>query len=73
MRPSSQKGVMSMTYFESVGVERQYNANSLEKADREFARSCKKCATQGKPIRCAQCAIDFAHSVITACFNNRTA
>lgn len=62
-----------MGYFEMKGVELQYNANSLEQANKEFARSCHKCSTQGKPIRCAQCAIDFAHNVVVACFSNRTA
>ena len=62
-----------MTYFESIGVEHQFNANCIEKANEEFVKSCTKCCTQGKYINCDQCAIDSAHNIVVACLSCKTA
>jgi hypothetical protein len=62
-----------MTYFESIGVDRQYSADSIDKANKAFANSCNYCCTQGKQINCDQCAIASVHSLIITFLNNKTA
>ena len=53
-----------MTYFETVGVDYQYSAKTMRQAKRAFAISCDKCATTGKHIECAKCAIANVHNNI---------
>lgn len=50
-----------MTYFESVGVDCQYSATNIKKANRSFKKSCDICARTGKHIDCDHCAIAYAH------------
>ena len=53
-----------MTRFEERGVNRQYNSSSAREAKRAFHRSCELCASQGKYISCAHCAIASVHQLV---------
>lgn len=54
-----------MTAFEEKGVNRQYGARNIHKANKEFQNSCTKCTLQGKHIECDRCHIAFAHELVT--------
>ena len=60
--------VISMSHFETIGVERQYNAINANEAKRAFSNSCTKCCTRGKQINCDRCHIAFAHELAIFCF-----
>lgn len=51
-----------MTKFESIGVERQMEAESVYQANRAFQYSCKMCCERGLWIDCDRCAIAKAHA-----------
>lgn len=51
-----------MTKFESIGVERQMEAESVYQANRTFQYSCKMCSEHGMWIDCDRCAIAKAHA-----------
>lgn len=57
-----------MTKFEQIGVGYQYGAQSKEDANRSFAYSCKCCCQRGMRIECDRCAIDIAHNLVIATF-----
>lgn len=54
-----------MTAFEEKGVNRQYGAKNVCKANKEFENSCTKCALQGRQIECDRCPIAYAHELVT--------
>lgn len=59
-----------MTYFETVGVDYQYNARTINEATKNFEKSCTMCSTQGKHIVCDRCAIaNVHHNLINNIFN----
>ena len=41
-----------MTYFETVGVDYQYNAKNIKEANKAFEYSCNCCCTKGIHIEC---------------------
>lgn len=57
-----------MTKFEQIGVNYQYDAKSKDDANRSFAYSCKCCCQRGMRIECDRCAIEIAHSLVIAAF-----
>ena len=59
-----------MTKFEQVGVNYQYNANSIEHANKSFEYSCNCCCHKGMRIDCDRCAIAHAHNLVVAYFND---
>lgn len=54
-----------MTYFEQIGVNRQYGATNIHEAKRHLSKSCKVCSTKGKHIICERCAIANAYNDMT--------
>lgn len=50
-----------MTRFESVGVDLQETAVTVEQAKRSFRYSCKLCCEHGLRIKCDSCAIAEAN------------
>ena len=58
-----------MTKFEQVGVNRQYDANNIQEANKSFQHSCDCCCAKGIHIDCDRCAIAYTHSLIMAYFN----
>ena len=59
-----------MTYFEQVGVNHQYNAETKAQALKSFEYSCHCCCIKGKRIECDRCAIADAHRNVVACFKD---
>lgn len=57
-----------MTKFEQVGVNMQYEAPTIEIAQRKFSRSCECCCNKGMRIKCEHCAIETAHKLVVASF-----
>lgn len=53
-----------MTYFETLGVERQYSAANIKIAKKALATSCDICTKTGKHIQCDKCAIASVHNDI---------
>ena len=53
-----------MSTFESRGVERQYESQSIKQAIRSFKKSCERCCYTGKRIDCDRCAIANVHNDI---------
>lgn len=53
-----------MTYYESIGVDYQYNANNIHEAKKAFEKSCDICAKTGKHINCDNCNIAFVHNIV---------
>lgn len=43
-----------MTRFEEIGVNRQYEANSIQEATKAFEYSCKCCCSKGIHLDCPQ-------------------
>lgn len=62
-----------MTKFESVGVNFQHEATSIEQAQRSFKYSCNCCCNKGMRIECDRCAIAHVHSLVVACFADQKA
>ena len=60
-----------MTKFEQVGVNFQYDATSIEQANRSFAYSCNCCCHKGMRIDCDKCAIAHTHNLVVACFADK--
>lgn len=50
-----------MTRFESIGVDLQQNAETIQQAKRAFNYSCKLCCQRGLRLDCDSCAIYGAH------------
>lgn len=59
-----------MTRFESIGVARQMDANSIREANSRFLHSCGICSSRGVNISCDHCAIRFCHEETVACFRD---
>jgi hypothetical protein len=57
-----------MTYFESIGVDYQYNATNITEAKHALKKSCDICSKTGKHITCDRCAIASVHNIITNIF-----
>lgn len=60
-----------MTKFEQVGVNYQYNADSIKQATRSFEYSCNCCCHKGMRIDCDKCAIAHTHNLVVAYFNDK--
>lgn len=60
-----------MTKFEQIGVNRQYESETVNQANRAFKHSCDVCCNKGIKIDCERCSIEFVHSLVVACFNDR--
>lgn len=56
--------------FQTIGINRQYDADSVEDAVRAFKRSCECCCRRGVHLSCDRCGIAFAHSLVVANFND---
>lgn len=50
-----------MTRFESIGVDLQQNAETIQQAKRAFNYSCRMCCQRGLHLDCDSCAIYGAH------------
>ena len=59
-----------MTKFEQVGVNLQYDSPTKEVAQEKFSRSCECCCNKGMHIECNTCAIETAHKLVMASFEN---
>lgn len=57
-----------MTKFEQVGVNLQYDADSVRRAKANFKHSCDVCCSRGIRISCDRCAIAATHSMVVAGF-----
>ena len=55
-----------MTKFETVGVNYQHAARSLEEAKKAFVYSCNCCCNKGIRIDCDKCSIAFVHNLVVA-------
>ena len=62
-----------MSYFEQRGISMQYDAISLEDANKKFQRSCDCCCHKGRNVPCDKCHIAEAHSLVVAYFNDKEA
>ena len=60
-----------MSKFEQVGVNMQYEASTKEIAIQKFSRSCDCCCNKGLHINCDRCAIETAHRLVIASFENQ--
>lgn len=60
-----------MTKFERVGVNYQFDANSIEEANKSFAHSCKCCCNKGIRLECDKCAIEYTHQLVVAYFADK--
>lgn len=60
-----------MTKFEQIGINYQYEANSIKEANKAFQHSCDCCCNKGMHLDCDRCAIAFTHSLVVAYFNDR--
>ena len=65
------KGVVDMTKFEMIGVNYQYDAATVEEANKCFMHSCNICCHRGIHIECDNCAIACVHNMVVASFENR--
>ena len=59
-----------MSSFEQIGINRQYEARTIDEANKSFKRSCECCCTKGRHIECDRCQIAYVHSLICAFFND---
>ena len=59
-----------MTKFETIGTQRQYDSASKYEADRNYRISCNICCSRGMKLDCDRCAIEVAHSLVVATFDN---
>ena len=53
-----------MLSFVEKGIDFQYNATTVNMAERAFNTSCNICASTGKHINCAMCKISAAHEAV---------
>ena len=60
-----------MTNFERIGVNHQFDAHSIEEANKAFARSCEVCCSKGRYSKCSKCAIDYTHQLVVAYLNDK--
>lgn len=60
-----------MDSFEQVGINFQYDARSIEDANKKFEYSCDCCCNKGRNKPCDQCKIAIAHRFIVAFFNDQ--
>ena len=65
------EGVVNMTKFEMIGVNYQYDASTVEEANKCFMHSCNICCHRGIHIECDHCAIACAHNLMVASFNRK--
>ena len=63
------KGVITMK-FDEIGINRLYDANSIEEANKVFARSCHCCCVKNRQVDCDKCNIAFVHKLVVATFND---
>lgn len=68
----TQKGDNDMTNFETVGINYQYEATTIEQANKSFKYSCDCCCSKGRHADCDRCAIANVHSLIVAYLNDKT-
>lgn len=54
--------------FQTIGINRQYDATSVADANKAFARSCECCCHKGIQMSCDRCGIAFVHSLVVANF-----
>ena len=59
-----------MTKFEQVGVNYQYDAESIQEANKAFSHSCHCCCNKGMQITCDRCSISHVHHLVVASFND---
>lgn len=59
-----------MTKFEQIGINHQYNSNSISEANKAFNNSCNCCCNKGMHIDCNKCAIAYTHALVCAIFND---
>lgn len=59
-----------MTKFEQIGINFQYDANSIHEANRNFKYSCDCCCNKGMQLSCDRCSISYVHSLVVASFND---
>lgn len=62
-----------MIKFERIGVNYQYDADSIEEANKSFEHSCECCCTKGIRLDCDRCAIAVAHNHVVAYFSDKKA
>jgi hypothetical protein len=62
--------VITMIKFERVGVNFQYEATSIEQANKSFKYSCECCCNKGIRLDCDRCAIAHAHNLVVAYFDD---
>ena len=62
-------GGATVTKFEQVGVELQYEASNKHEANRSFKYSCRVCCERGMRIECDRCAIAATHAITVAAFD----
>lgn len=62
-------GGVTVTKFEQVGVELQYEASNRHEANRSFKYSCRVCCERGMRIECDRCAIAVTHAITVAAFD----
>lgn len=62
-------GGATVTKFEQVGVELQYEASNKHEANRSFKYSCRVCCGRGMRIECDRCAIAVTHAITVAAFD----
>ena len=60
-----------MIKFERIGVNLQYDADSLKEANKLFNYSCECCCTKGIRLDCDRCAIAHAHTMVAAYFSDK--
>ena len=60
-----------MTKFEQVGVNMQYDSTTKGMAQQKFSQSCECCCCKGMQIKCDNCAIETAHKLVMASFENK--
>ena len=56
--------------FQTIGINRQYDASSAEDATKAFKRSCECCCNRGVQLDCDHCSIAFVHSLVMANFDD---
>lgn len=58
--------------FDEIGIQRLYDATTIEEANRTFSRSCHCCCVKNRQVSCDRCSIAFVHGLIVANFNDNT-
>lgn len=59
-----------MTKFETIGINYQYDANSIKEENKAFEHSCNCCCNKGIQLSCSRCSIAVVHSLVVAIFND---